>query len=113
MGKRPGSSESRPRSASVNYSLAPEAEEELLEAASYCLEHFGPIAAFNFLDVFEEKAEIIGQSPGLGTPTTNGRRLYPIGRYPFSMLYRNEDGTVRISAIAHHGRGPKYWQQHQ
>jgi plasmid stabilization system protein ParE len=97
----------------LNYSLSPEAEEELGEAASFCLANFGPIAASNFLDVFEAKALLIAESPGLGTPTANGRRLYPIGRYPFSMLYRIEDGIVRISAVAHHGRGPKYWQQRQ
>jgi plasmid stabilization system protein ParE len=97
----------------VTYSLTPEAEEELAEAASFCLHHFGPFAAINFLDTFEAKAQLIGESPGLGTPTAQGRRLFPIGRYPFSMLYRSEDGAVRISAIAHHGRGPKYWQQRE
>jgi plasmid stabilization system protein ParE len=97
----------------VSYVLAPEAEEELADAAAFCLQHFGPNAAANFLDTFEAKAQLIGESPGLGTPTANGRRLYPIGRYPFSMLYRSEADGVRISAIAHHGRGPAYWQKQQ
>jgi plasmid stabilization system protein ParE len=97
----------------VSYSLTSEAEEELADAASFCLQHFGPVAAVNFLDTFEAKAKLIAESPGLGTPTAHGRSLYPIGRYPFSKLYRLEDGTLRISAIAHHGRGPTYWQQRQ
>ncbi len=113
MGERTRCIESRPSCSSVNYSLTPEAEEELKEAASFCLANFGPIAAVNFLDAFEAKALLIAESPGLGTPTTNGRRLYPIGRYPFSMAYRTEGDVVRISAIAHHGRGPKYWTRHQ
>ena len=71
------------------------------------------MAAANVLDTFEAKAQLVGESPGIGTPSSSGRRLYPIGRYPFSMLYRSDDGVVHISAIAHHGRGPKYWQQHQ
>ena len=97
----------------MSYVLTTEAEEELADAASFCLLHFGPFAATNFLDTFEAKAQLIGESPGLGTPTSNGRRLYPIGRYPFSMLYRTEEDGVRISAIAHHGRGPAYWRQQQ
>lgn len=95
----------------MSYALTHEAGEELADAVAYCLHHFGPFAADNFLDTFEAKARLIGNSPGLGTPTLQHRRLYPIGRYPFSMLYRWEDGVVRIIAIAHHGRGPRYWQQ--
>jgi toxin ParE1/3/4 len=58
---------------------------------------------------FEEKAQLLTEFPGIGTPTTKGRRLFPIGRYPYSMLYRIQDGAVRISAIAHHSRRPGYW----
>jgi plasmid stabilization system protein ParE len=113
VGQWPGGRQARPRGHEVSYVLSPEAEEELADAASFCLLNFGPFAATNFLDTFEAKAALIGQSPGLGTATTNGRRLYPIGRYPFSMLYRSGDDGVRISAIAHHGRGPAYWRQQQ
>jgi toxin ParE1/3/4 len=97
----------------VSYQLTSEAEEELADAAAFCLMHFGPFAATDFLETFEAKAELIGEAPSLGTPTSKGRRLYPIGRYPFSMLYRSDQDGVRISAIAHHGRGPRYWQQQQ
>ena len=37
--------------------------------------------------------------------------LFPIGRYPYSLLYRVDDGTIRISAVAAHARRPQYWQQ--
>jgi toxin ParE1/3/4 len=54
---------------------------------------------------------LISDHPGVGTAAPKGRRLYPIGRYPFSMLYRVEEGIVRIIAIAHHGRRPGYLQR--
>jgi toxin ParE1/3/4 len=57
---------------------------------------------------FEEKAQLLAEFLGIGTPTTKGRRLFPIGRGPYSMLYRIQDGAVRISAIAHHSRRPGY-----
>jgi plasmid stabilization system protein ParE len=94
----------------VSYVLSPEAEVELADAAAFCQAHFGPVAAHNFLVTFESKVRLIAEYPGVGTPTSKGRRLYPIGRYPFSILYRVAEGVARISAIAHHGRRPAYWQ---
>jgi toxin ParE1/3/4 len=97
----------------VTYVLTPEAEAELSEAVSFCRQQFGKFSAENFLQTFESKAGLIADFPGLGTPTSRGRHLFPIGRYPFSMLYRVEGSQVRISAIAHHGRGPGYWSKQQ
>jgi plasmid stabilization system protein ParE len=94
----------------VNYVLTPEAEAELSDAASFCRTHFGLVAAENFLLTFESKVRLIADFPGVGTATSKGRRLFPIGRYPFSILYRVDGGVARISAIAHHGRKPAYWQ---
>jgi plasmid stabilization system protein ParE len=95
----------------VSFVLSPGAEAELSDAASFCRTHFGPVAADSFLSTFESKARLIAEHPGVGTVAPKGRRLYPIGRYPFSMLYRVEEGVVRIIAIAHHGRGPGYLQR--
>jgi toxin ParE1/3/4 len=94
----------------VTYALTPEAASELSDAASFCRQQFGAFAAENFLTTFEAKARLIAEFPGIGTATLKGRYLFPIGRYPFSMLYRVEAGVVRISAIAHHGRRPGYWR---
>jgi len=93
----------------VTYILAPEAEAELSDATSFCRQHFGVFAAENFLSTFESKVRLIVGFPGIGTAASGGRYLYPIGRYPFSILYRVDGDIVRISAIAHHGRRPKYW----
>jgi toxin ParE1/3/4 len=93
----------------VNYVLTPEAEAELAEAVTFYAAHVSSNVARNFLIKFEEKAQLLTEFPGIGTPTTKGRRLFPIGRYPYSMLYRIQDGALRISAIAHHSRRPGYW----
>ena len=71
------------------------------------------LMARNFLLQVEQKAELLTEFPALGTPTTNGRRLLPIGRYPYSILYRVDEGVVRISAIAAHARRPRDWQTRQ
>lgn len=93
------------------YLLTPEAEGELTQAVAFYATNVSLKVARNFLAQFETKARLLAEFPGIGTPTTKGRRLFPIGRYPYSLLYRVDDGTVRISAIAAHARRPQYWQQ--
>lgn len=95
----------------MSYFLTPEAEAELVDAASFCAKQFSASVAENFVATFELKVRLIADFPGVGTATSKGRRLFLIGRYAFSILYRVEDGAVRIGAIAHHRRWPGYWQQ--
>ncbi|MBE7417565.1 MAG: type II toxin-antitoxin system RelE/ParE family toxin [Ideonella sp.] len=97
----------------MSYVLAPEAEEELAQVVTFYAQHVSLNVARNFLLRFEEKAQLLTEFPGIGTPTTKGRRLFPIGRYPYSILYRAHEGTIRISAIAAHARRPGYWQKRQ
>jgi len=97
----------------VNWQLTPEAEAELTEAVRFYATNVSAKVARNFLLQVEQKAELLTEFPALGTPTTNGRRLLPIGRYPYSILYRVDEGVVRISAIAAHARRPRYWQTRQ
>ena len=111
MGQWAGGRRTAARDFEVTYSLTPEADVELTDAVSFCVANFGVNAARDFLAAFAQKAELLVEFPGLGTPTTRGRSLYPIGRYPFSILYRGQDGHLRISAIAAHSRRPRYWQK--
>jgi toxin ParE1/3/4 len=110
MGARAGGTGPHPSKSCVSYFLTPEAEVELAEAVDFYQLNASPAVARNSLDRFEEKARLLVQFPGLGAPTTNDRHLFPLGRYPYSILYRSEGGVVRISAIAHQARRPKYWQ---
>lgn len=110
MGQRQRDGSKYPCILEVSYVLSPEAVAELADAVSFCMLHFSAAVAENFLATFEMKVRLVSEFPGVGTPTLNGRRLFPIGRYPYSMLYRNQGGVVQISAIAHHSRRPGYWK---
>lgn len=110
MGARRRRGGAYPIKACVSYFLSPEAEAELSEAVGFYAEHVSANVARNFLAIFDEKARLLSEFPGLGTPTSKGRLLFPIGRYPYSLLYRAESGVIRISAIAHHSRLPSYWE---
>ena len=94
----------------MSYVLSDEAEEELAHAAAFYLEQASVSVARAFLDEFTRTASLIVERPGLGTPVSRGRRLMPMRRFPFSVLYRVDGTEVRISAVAHHSRRPGYWR---
>lgn len=94
----------------MSWSLSAEAEEELDQAAAHYRNQASVAVAVAFLNEFERAARLIDEHPGLGTPTSRGRRLMPLRRFPFSLLYRVEGSEIRISAVAHHRRRPGYWR---
>ena len=94
----------------MNYVLSDEAEVELAHAAAFYLEQASVAVANAFMDEFTRTANLIVDRPGLGTPVSRERRLMPLRRFPFSLLYRVNGAEVRITAIAHHSRRPGYWR---
>ena len=94
-----------------SFFLAAEAEEELAETLAFYREHASLAIAAAFLSEFTRVAHLAASNPGLGTPTSRGRRLLPMRRFPFSLVYRESEGGVRISAVAHQRRRPGYWRK--
>ncbi|XVJ71220.1 MAG: type II toxin-antitoxin system RelE/ParE family toxin [Rhizobacter sp.] len=94
----------------MNYFLSPEAAEELAEAVTFYAEQASTSVAAAFLAEFTRAASMIAANPGLGTRTSRERRLFPLHRFPYSLVYRSEDDGVRIGAVAHHSRRPGYWR---
>lgn len=94
----------------VSYFLSQEAEEELAEAIAFYNEQASTSVANAFLSEFTRAARLVAENPGLGKPTSRRRRLFPLHRFPYSLVYRAEDEGVRIGAVAHHSRRPGYWR---
>lgn len=92
------------------YSLSPEAEEELAEAVAFYSEQASTSVANAFLSEFARGARLVAANPGLGTPTSRNRRLFPLHRFPYSLVYRAEGEEIRIAAVAHQSRRPGYWR---
>ena len=47
-------------------------------------------------------------NPGFGTPTTTGRRVYPLRGFPYSVIYRLVGGDLRVLVVRHQSRDPKF-----
>lgn len=94
----------------MSYFLSSEAEEELAQAVAFYAEQASTAVAMAFLSEFTRAAQLVAANPGLGTRTSRERRLFPLHRFPYSLVYRAEEDGIRIGAVAHHSRRPGYWR---
>lgn len=92
----------------MTYSLHPKAELDVAEALDFYYEQAGPLVAARFLDEFERVAKLLVEYPAFGTPTTNGRRSFPLKVFPYSVVYRSLENGVRILIVRHQHRKPGY-----
>ena len=92
----------------MTYSLHPEAAGELEQALAFYRDQGGIGVARAFLVKFERVSKLLVLNPGFGTPTTGGRRSFPLRRFPYSLIYRSTGKDVRILVVGHQHRRPGY-----
>lgn len=88
--------------------LAP-AQEELREAVEfYGMRRTG--LGRSFLDEVKRGYAQLKRDPLIGSPVEHDERKYVLQRYPYNLIYRIEEDTVVILALAHHSRNYGYWR---
>ena len=87
-----------------------DAESDLAAASRYYWTEAGKAVAGRFLNEFERVASLIEANPGFGTVTGDGRRVYPLRGFPYSLIYREVEGGIRILVVRHQSRAPGYGQ---
>lgn len=92
----------------MNYALHRGAEQDLLEAARFYRREGGPKLANRFLDEFERVAQLLAEHPGFGTPTQHDHRIFPLRDFPYSVIYSERDGRLRILVVRHQHRDPTF-----
>ena len=92
----------------MTYSLHPGAEHDIANALDFYSEQAGPVVAERFLEEFERIAKLLVEHPSLGTPTTRGRRAFPLKVFPYLVVYRNLESGIRILIVRHQHRKPGY-----
>jgi plasmid stabilization system protein ParE len=93
----------------MQFTLHPAAERELGEALERSAAEFGPRVACRLRQRIEQLGEMLVLEPSLGTGTPSGARMLPLGRYPYSLVYRVEGETLLVLALMHQSRKPGYW----
>jgi plasmid stabilization system protein ParE len=94
----------------VTYSLHPQAASELEEAFHFYSEQGGARLAQTFLAEFERVATLLVSNPDFGTPSSGGRRSFPLRRFPYSLIYRAKAAEITILVVGHQHRRPGYWR---
>ena len=89
-------------------SFAPEAREELFEAAEY-YDSESPGLGASFLGTVQRALEHILLHPE-SSPVARGKaRIKSLPRFPYSLIYSLRDDGVRILAVMNQKRRPFYW----
>ncbi len=94
----------------MKYSLHPEAQGDLREAAEFYREHAGSALSQALFREFERSMEMLLRHPGLGALWRLGKRRYLMKHFPYSIIYTVSGEEIRILAVAHHSRRPGYWR---
>jgi plasmid stabilization system protein ParE len=94
----------------IAYSFHPEAEAEL-EDASHFYESRMLGLGKSFAAEVERTIHLIREFPDAGSPAGLTRRRVLVARFPYSVVYRHDAGSIVIVAVAHQRRRPGYWRQ--
>lgn len=87
----------------------PLAERELAEAIQY-YEEQSPGLGFQLLDEIEHAMIFLRRHPEAAPRILDAIRRFVLPRFPYYLLYRPlQGGGLRILAVAHQKRHPRYW----
>ena len=87
----------------------PAAEQELVEAAEdYEAKARG--LGSDFIQEVERVCGVLTGLPSLGEKLDTIHRRIPLRRFPYALIFRRNGDTIRIVAVAHRRRKPRYWQ---
>lgn len=84
------------------------AENDLAGAFRYYKAEAGAGVAARYLNEFQRVARMLESNPGFGTPTSSGRRRFPLRGFPYSVIYRETGTGIRILVVRHQSRDPSF-----
>jgi len=90
------------------------AEEELRAAVAWYEERLPGLGA-EFFSEIGRTLGLIQQHPLMGSPVPRvraerGTRRVPLRRFPYYVIYREQDAELQVIAFAHFRRKPGYWR---
>lgn len=95
-----------------NVIFHPLAEQELLDAIYY-YEKQETGLGLDYLDGVEHAVNFLVRYPEAGAKVKGTIRRLTLPKFPYSLLYRVAAEHIRVLAVAHHKRRPKYWVDRQ
>jgi len=92
----------------IGYRFLSVAEQDLVESMEfYESRQLG--LAIRFHDELFRIILLLRNSPKIGTMIDDNFRSFSLDKFPFSIVYRLEEDTLIVVAVAHQSRHPNYW----
>ena len=85
-----------------------EAIEDVKHAVAWYQER-NPRVALDFIEELQRAADIIRQAPERWPIGKNNTRRFLLWRFPFSVIYSEQESVITVWAVAHGSRRPGYW----
>src|ERR1700744_4854405 len=70
-----------------------------------------PNAALAFVKELDRASEIVLNSPERWTMGRTNTRRFLLWRFPFSLIYSEQNFVITVWAVAHGSRRPDYWSR--
>ena len=94
----------------MSYSIHPEAEAELGDAAVYYATHASRMIALAYLAKYERVRDLLIENQSRGPHGEDGLRVCHFDRFPYTVVYEEDEANgPQIFAVAHRSREPGYW----
>ena len=85
----------------MRYSLHPDSEQDLREAAEYYRERAGTALSQALFTEFEHSIRLLLQHPLLGALWLQGKRRLVMKHFPYSVIYTVAGDEIQVLAVAH------------
>ncbi|MDP2759349.1 MAG: type II toxin-antitoxin system RelE/ParE family toxin [Sideroxyarcus sp.] len=86
-----------------------EALAEAEEATRWYRDNGGTLPGRAFTQELRRVAKLAAEQPGIGIAGLHGTvRLY-FKRFPYTLVFKIQESSVRVVAVAHQSRRPGYW----
>jgi toxin ParE1/3/4 len=83
--------------------------EALAEAARWYRANGGAKTSHAFSQEIRRIIDLAVEQSGLGSPGPHGTSRLYLSRFPDTLIFRIQNDILRVIAIAHHSRRPRYW----
>ncbi|MEW5904053.1 MAG: type II toxin-antitoxin system RelE/ParE family toxin [Pseudomonadota bacterium] len=93
----------------MRISFNEEARAEAEDAVRWYRVNGGAVPAREFSQELRRVVELAAAQPGVGTPGQRGTTRLYFKRFPYTLIFRIQDSSIRVIAIAHQSRRPVYW----
>jgi plasmid stabilization system protein ParE len=81
-----------------------------IEDSFYYYKLFSPTLSEQFKTEIQEKFELLLSNPLMYQSVTEDIRKVVLDKFPYSIFYSFDEFQIKILALAHFKRKPKYWK---